>query len=429
MDSKFIKELPELIQNGVISKEIASKIENYYNSRSASKSSSNNLFTIFGVLGSLLVGLGIILILAHNWDDFSKTVKSILAFLPLVVGQFIVGYSILKEKSKTWLESSGVFLFFAVGSSISLISQIYNIPGNLSSFLLSWILLCLPLIYLLKFKGVFLLTLIFATVYACSLGYSFSSETKVPWFYILLFALLLPQYFYHLKNNLTTNFTAILNWLFPLSLIIVFGAFLNTVYRLDVILYSFLLGFIYNVGQLKSFRSLRVSKNGFLVIGSLGLVITMLMVSFESFWNIDFEISFLGNKELLIGGFLMLSTLYMLIKNNSFSKFNFNNIFQFIPFLMILFYATQSLDTRITVALVNITVLVLGVSIVKKGVDKASFVILNYGLLIITALITCRFLDTEMTFIIRGLLFIIVGAGFFVTNYLMLKKQSKTLKK
>jgi len=51
------------------------------------------------------------------------------------------------------------------------------------------------------------------------------------------------------------------------------------------------------------------------------------------------------------------------------------------------------------------------------------FGILNYGLVIITALIFCRFFDTNMSFVIRGLLFVLVGVGFFAANYVMFKKQ------
>ncbi len=427
MNSKIKEDLPILIEKGVISEEVALKIENYYNSQE--KPVSNKLFTIFGILGSLLVGLGVILILAHNWDDFSKATKTILAFLPLLIGQIIAGFSILKKKTSTWLEASGVFLFFAVGSSISLISQIYNIPGSLSSFLLSWILLCLPLIYLLKSKGVFLLTLVFTTVYAFDLGYSFSNGSKTPWFYILIIILLLPNYYYQLKHKITNNFTAILNWLFPLSLIIVFGTFLNTSFKFELLLYILLLSVIYNIGYLQNFYNIKISKNGFLILGSFGLVITMLMISFEDFWSANSKLSTVSIKEISIGITLFFVTAVILIKNNLFSKNKFKNLFQFIPLLLIVFYFTHLLNNRITITLVNITILILGITIIRKGVDKANYVYLNYGLLVITALISCRFFDTEMTFIIRGLLFILVGVGFFTTNYLMLKRQGKTLKK
>ena len=48
---------------------------------------------------------------------------------------------------------------------------------------------------------------------------------------------------------------------------------------------------------------------------------------------------------------------------------------------------------------------------------------LNYGLMIIAALVICRFFDTDLSFVTRGVLFILVGAGFFFANYRMLKKR------
>ena len=59
------------------------------------------------------------------------------------------------------------------------------------------------------------------------------------------------------------------------------------------------------------------------------------------------------------------------------------------------------------------------------GAKRNKYSILNYGLLIITALITCRFFDTDISFIVRGLLFMAIGAAFFGANYFMYRKQSQ----
>ncbi|WP_162274035.1 DUF2157 domain-containing protein [Polaribacter reichenbachii] len=423
MNSKLIRELQTLIENEVISIEVAEKIEAYYNSKSPNQ--SNKLLTIFGVIGSLLVGLGIILVLAHNWDNFSRTIKSVLAFLPLLIGQIIVGYSLLKKKTKTWLESSGVFLFFAVGSSISLISQIYNIPGNFSSFLLTWFLLCVPLVYLLKSKVLFLLTLVFATVYSVDVGYNFSGIRKVPWMYLLTIAILLPKYLMLLKDEVVMNYTAILNWLIPLSAIIVFGAFINSSFMFELILYILLFGLLYNIGLLKKFNKIRLIKNGFLIIGSMGLVITLLLASSKSFWHKDLDIYNLQIKEIIIGFVLILSTVFIMPKNNFFNNKGYQKLFQLTSIIMLFIFIIHYLDITIAIILLNFTLLALGITTIKKGVDTINFTLLNYGFLIITALIITRFFDTNMSFVVRGLLFILVGVGFFSTNYLLAKKIKK----
>lgn len=420
MKSKFKQELSELIEEEIISEEIATKIDDYYNINSHNQ--PNRLLTIFGILGSLLVGLGVILILAHNWDDFPKTIKTTFAFLPLLIGQFIVGFSILKKKTKTWLEASGVFLFFAVGSSISLISQIHNIPGNLSSFLLTWILLCIPLIYLLKSKAVLFLSIIFSTVYACDLGYNFSGIRATPWMYILILALLLPNYLKLLKNEKSKNSTALLNWLLPLSLMITFGTFINSIYKFELLIYILFFGLLYNIGQLKTFQKLRIAKNGFLILGSLGLLVTMLFASSQYFWKGNFDYSFINANETIITTCILFSTLGILYLNKSFSKLTFGNLFQYVSILMVFIFLTLFVDYSIPFFLTNLGIFILGVSTIKKGVDTTNFTFLNYGLIIITSLITARFFDTEMSFVFRGLIFIIVGVGFFVSNYLMVKK-------
>jgi hypothetical protein len=67
--------------------------------------------------------------------------------------------------------------------------------------------------------------------------------------------------------------------------------------------------------------------------------------------------------------------------------------------------------------------LALGVLYIRKGIRQDHLGILNYGLLIITALIICRFFDTKWSFILRGILFVMVGIGFFIANYQMLQKR------
>jgi uncharacterized membrane protein len=47
-----------------------SEIKQFYQQQSGK--SGNRLIVVFGILGAILVGLGIILIIAHNWDDLSK---------------------------------------------------------------------------------------------------------------------------------------------------------------------------------------------------------------------------------------------------------------------------------------------------------------------------------------------------------------------
>jgi uncharacterized membrane protein len=75
---KILRDINELVQAGVISNEAAGNIRDYY--RDKGELSNNRLFIVFGILGSILVGLGFVLIIAHNWDELSKITKNIFRF-------------------------------------------------------------------------------------------------------------------------------------------------------------------------------------------------------------------------------------------------------------------------------------------------------------------------------------------------------------
>jgi len=427
MSTKLIKELPELLENKVISQDVADTIQAYYTSQDNNK--PNRLFTVFGVLGAALVGLGIILILAHNWDNFSRTIKTIWAFLPLVVGQLFAGFSIAKQKSKTWKEASGVFLFFAVGASIALVSQIYNIPGNLGAFLLTWILLCTPLMYLLKSKAVGILHLVFATYYVFEYGYSYPSHT--PWYYLLFLAAFVPFYYRLLKEEAKANITSIFNWLIPLSITICLGAFLSRkTGELGFLMYITLFGLFYGIGKLPFFQNQKLRRNGYAVFGSVGTIITLMFVTFRWFWKDlanGYQSDMQSNMVFAVLFCAALGVLGYSYYKKWIKGFNlFHYVFLICSALFVLGLTGWSIV--VPTVLMNLLVLTLGLITIKIGADQFHFGILNYGLLIVTAMVVCRFFDTNISFVIRGLLFVAVGLGFFLTNYIMLKKQkSKTL--
>ena len=417
MSSKFQSEIKELVKQDIITPDVALKIESYFQAKESK--SSNGLFTVFAVLGAALIGLGLILILAHNWDDFPRTIKTVFAFLPLVIGQVLVGYSILLHKNETWKEASGVFLFFAVGASMALVSQIYNIPGELSTYLLTWVLLCTPLIYLLKSNVLALLHLVFITSYACVLGYFVNNST--PWLYLLGLGLYMP---YYLKLGKEQNITSVLNWLTPLSLVIVLGTFIVHEEEIGFLMYVVLFGVFYNIGTMPFYASQKLRRNGYLIIGSLGTVCLLLTASFEWFWEGFLSRGFnFQSQEFAITLIFFIAASGLLVRPIIKKGISGVNLFQvaFIGFTMLFFLET--LIGSAALIITNLFILSLGIMAIKIGVNKYHLGILNYGLLIVTALITCRFFDTNISFILRGLLFVSLGVGFFLTNYIMLKKK------
>lgn len=421
----MIKDIPELVKAGVISEETADKIRAFYQAKEGQ--SNHRLFIVFGVLGAILVGLGMVLIIAHNWDELSRMTKTGLAFLPLFLGQGLCGYVLLrKQDSVAWRESATAFLFFAVGAIISLISQIYNVPGNISSFLLTWMLLCLPLVYVMKSSIASLLYLIGITSYAVETGY-WSYPYSESYLYWLLLLTILPHYYLLYKEKPQSNFMIFHNWLIPLSVIITLGTVANGLGEFMFIAYISLFGLIYLIGELDFFTKQRPRSNGYKILGFLGTIILLLILSFSEFWEDlrgeDFSFNaVISSPEFLASAILSLSAAGLLslqLKNKSLKDIK-PIALVFILFIIIFMIG---LSSSLSVVLINLLVFAIGILTIREGAKLDSLGILNYGLLIITALVVSRFFDTDLSFVIRGALFVSVGIGFFATNYWMLKKR------
>jgi uncharacterized membrane protein len=113
MSKHLLKDLPDLVNAQVITEETAERIRTYYSGQTSH--STNRLFIVFGILGALLVGMGIVLIIAHNWDILPKIAKLAIGFFPLVAGQAVAGILLLKKSDdRTWRE--GTVLSYASGS-------------------------------------------------------------------------------------------------------------------------------------------------------------------------------------------------------------------------------------------------------------------------------------------------------------------------
>ena len=424
MASAIEQNLDELLEKGVISESVAANIRAYYE-RKIEPSGSNHSLILFGVLGSLLVGLGLILIIAHNWDTLPRTVRVLIAFLPLLLTQGFCLYVFLKKPGNEYFrELSATLLFFALGAALALVSQIYHIPGELPSFLFTWGMLFLPILYLMRSSAGSLLFLILASFYGLVTGYSYPSHP--PYWYLAGMAGLMPHYSWLLRNRPRSNYTYFHNWLLPLSLTVILGSFSRHTEETMFLAYCSLFGCFYLIGNLPFFRQQKRRNSGYLILGAIGTIGVLLISSFSWMWKelereplnkIAFSPEFLAAILLTLAGLLLLITLKRKIPDGLNRPLQLVFLVYFIVFLL----AFQS--WFLPVVLVNLMLLAIAILVIRKGIRTSRLEILNYGLLILSAQIIARFFDTDMNFVTRGLLFILVGFAFFYANLRMIKKR------
>lgn len=412
---KILKDLPDLIEKQIITEETAEKIRQYYHHKQKRVSS----VFLFGVFGTLLVGLGLILIIAHNWDTLPKAVKTVLAFVPLLLGQGLSVYTLVKKNgNRTWQESSSIFVFFGFGAAIALISQVYHIPGDLADFLFPWMLVTLPLIYLSQSSITALLYLAGITAYAFNYW-----GGGPPYFYLLFIAGILPYYYKLNKKNQNSNILPFFNLFLLVSLASTMDLWFASFF-LDRLLYLDFFGLCLVFAAMPFIKAQRLKGLFFQLFGQGGLLIMLFMFSFKSAWYQQSRdtLSMFVHPE-----FFITIVVFFIVAGLLIRQFRRTKLVHIHPLYLAVIPAflifLLGFFSPISVWFINALIFFLGVQLIIKGLKEINLHTLNYGLVIVVALVLMRFFDTSLSFALRGILFVIIGAGFFTANYVILKKR------
>src|SRR5438093_6591730 len=199
-------QLPELVASGVISSENARAIDGYYEH---DQPRVNFAFVILAALGSALVAAGIILLIAHNWDDLSRATRAGVAFLPLLIAQALVVFTLMRRnESRPWREAAAIFDVAAVATAISLISQTYQVQGTFAEFMRTWLLLSIPIVYLLRTTLGAVVYVIGTIMWLFAQEIAFSVRSQNPTLFWLLLLLVFPYFLIRFRKDRDSRETA-----------------------------------------------------------------------------------------------------------------------------------------------------------------------------------------------------------------------------
>jgi uncharacterized membrane protein len=183
--SWLLHQLDEWEAEGLVQPEAARVLRDRFNVNAVASAGLGGL--MMGIVGALLVGSGVIVLISHNWDEFSLAQRLACAFVPLLLSQLWTAWLIARAVRHGWkIESAGLLQTLTTGACIALVSQIYHIGGEWTEFLLSWCLLTLPLVWALRARFVAVFYILGIGVWA--LGHSRAAEIwhQTPWIYPLL---------------------------------------------------------------------------------------------------------------------------------------------------------------------------------------------------------------------------------------------------
>ncbi len=418
------QELPDLVNKGVLSSETANKIKEHYGQ--VKVQDKRWMFLIVcGVIGALLIGLGIIMLIAHNWDMLSRATRAFLSMLPLLVGQSLVGWTLWKKpESDAFKESSATFLSLMVGASISLISQTYNISGDISSFILTWMFLILPVVYLMRAT---IAAAIYVIGITCWAG-NFWDDPLMAIIYWPLLALVIPHFIWSLRRKVYTLRSTTLALIISASVCFGAGFSLGKTWSDSwTVIYSSIAALLYLIGSWK-FNKISVNwQRPFRVIGSLGVIGLAFIFTFSYSWHPGFHFylgilqpAYLPDHVIALA---IIGSALLLFRDCLVKGYKIKSLFGALPLLALVAYAFNANNLIfLSMLLFNIYILALSISYISLGIRNNHLGLANVGMLILAILIIVRFFDSDISFIIKGLVFIIIGSGFLVTNAVLARR-------
>ncbi len=413
------RELPEWMARGWVTPAAAAELSALYPATRRRFGAS----LVLSVLGAALVLGGLILVLAHNWSELPRPVRATFALLPLA-GTVGLGARLLAGGAAAPAAREGLAVAnsLAVALALALVAQTYQISGDTARFLLTWAGLTLPGAFLLRSAvGVALYTALavawgFATrdVALAGGGLAGLLAGTVAWTVLEVRRRPLPVLgLAWLVGGL---------WLVPAALRGVPASWLLPGYLAWFALWAALAGPrpIAPASRASHFPAV-------VALGAIGV-----LLSYRGAWR-----SFGGHwwspdrsaVETAVGiaWFCGLWALAAVASVQAWRPADgVRRAWLVAPFVLGLLWLGQAagLDLIWGVMAANALLLGLGLATFLDGWRRHDGFRLNLGWLLLGTLLIVRFFDQDLSYLVRGVAFVVLGVGFLVLNRVLARRRA-----
>lgn len=412
------QELPVLVDKGIISAECAEQIKAYY--QLPRPAEENRRAVIFALLGATLVGLGIILLIGHNWSTFTPLVRLLWSMGLLVAAQVVAGYAFYqKPHSLAWREGSSILLFLAIGASISLIGQTYHLTDAMDNFILVWLLLTLPIAYIMQVAAPAMFY-----VGGVPLWLTMLAVHGVERYYgLVLLALAVPYYWLLYRQNPQQNRLVLLSWSFAISgPLVFFLTFEQVLQSLSPLIFVAVFAVMYQLGA-AFYASPAAVRKPWRSVGALGVFVGSFMLTFSFAWQDKLWIwQKVSHGEICLAAGLLVVWLAGAIRHWRVGRQDgivWAPIAAAGGYLLLL---AQS-PSWWPVLMMNGYVACTALAAIALGIKQNHLAGMNQGMGMLALLIAARFLDGDFSFITRGIVFVVLGLTFLAVNWWMRRQK------
>lgn len=419
----LLSQIPQWEQNGWVSPEGAESIRNKYEPELSPDIIQKRIFAIIAVLGAALIGGGVILLIAYNWDAFDRGARVVLSFLPLLITQLLALYVLFnKYDSAAWREASAMGNIASIAAAIALIGQTYNIPGNLPGFLMTWLLLSLPVVLVLR-ASMSSFILVGQFLYWIAEVKDVGMLAYEAW--ILLALCLVVIIWLQFKEG---REKPVLNFLCGIAVTVCVFSSMETQGEDSFLLVTIpWLATIHFLG----FRNTHlVTGKVYLWVARIALLVFLFIFSFDDCWGI-FKPTRWGSSNLTqhISDLFVLGLLYILsvvILVKMWKVFVAIRFVYLAPLLTMVCWILSLNDMpEVAAAAVSLYAIGLGLALILPALEEQRTSRIQLGVGIICMILLLKFFDYDMSLLSRGIAFIVTGGGFLGLNYWLSRREKE----
>ncbi len=378
--------------------------ENYVQSLNA-KPMMDTLLLIFGLLGVAFAGIGTISLFAINWSSFSLLAQTIISVVPLICLQVLLFIKVKGNASNLWVELLSLGVGIALVAAVVLLYNTYQLHFPYEYFILGCILLLAPLVYALNAYYLAIAVFIGYFYYYVAFGYRIAFDEI-----LFILGIFIPHYILRRKKQEPHSIYSFLMaaWLLLLPTvlelgnelyIVLFGMCLFALLNFDiyvkyvskVLVYALLLFFA--VFSEPGSLFLSADSNVVLWVVAVGTIVLYIVFRCKHGLEVlDYRILF-SFVLVCVVGFIFSATSFDSELVEFFYPFLFKALLLIVSVLKILQALKVSYFARITRYLLAISM---------------------YGFLEAVA--------SDLSLMEKGVLLILIGLGFFITNYIFSKR-------
>lgn len=385
--------------------------------------SGSRLVTALAVLGALLLGIGVILFFASNWQYIPKPVKVAMIFSAIVVS-YSLGYYLAFERGNYPRAGRALILLGTIlyGSGIWLIAQIFHIDSHYPNGFLLWLLGIIPVVLVCGSVVVLIESALLLTVWTVVEQTGFVN-------YNLLFlpiAAVVMWLGYRLESRLAVGLTlpAVVVWTTITGAV----SFYDANNPIPVFFLAAVAGLIiYVIGSLQNdIDRFAAMKTPYQIVGLLTFFLFLYLLSFKEVIEVfgqEWSDLTYPTFFMVLLGLTVFSTLaacwYWLNRTRERRAGEAAWAASLTIVLFVLTFAAPGLDMSVNYALMNLLLFISIVAVIVFGYRGREPILVNIGLLFFVLDVIARYVDffwdmlPKSVFFMAGGLLLLVG-GFFL---------------